>query len=737
MKPNSQDLFKVFETTELSEVPKGCIDLIHAILGTIRVSEEKSFEKLTSEFGFESAYPEWINKLYSANMLKYVEDVESTLDIVRNVHLSRVDQDNDWKKVLTEMSFISIYTLYSNKKAALSHIDQLDKLLENIKEDSPVHLIKPVIYCWKGYLSLLEGELDLLQTMSDFLHEHEHISHQELHELELSVRITCVFSKASCSLARSDVTHALDKFSQVLLFSNKQEWNILKGLTHLGMGKIMTLQGKLDFALDHYIKALEVFEKIHFPIGLFRTHRSLTEFYLEVGNVQRAKHHATVMLDYYSQHSMDRFFSGAYSILGVVHLHRGEYDEAMEFMNKDLKICVNIGNTFAEALLYSRIGQIYRFKKNVTLAREYFIKSCEILRSRDDPHLTATSVIYAAECEVANNNTHQAVQYIREAQKLLRNLESPNLRAEMDKVLGMIERERGNVDDSLYYFHEASRKLKTKRYHSLLNVELKIQCAKSFEKLGEHRQAILSYKEAVELAQYLSMDPLMEVALNELETLDSKTATAIKYRPYLTEYAIEAAERFGVREEVSKRTFCSILFVDIRGFTSMSEKMEVDEVGAFVNEYLELMSDCVILHHGEVNKFIGDAVMGLWMAEDQTGRETGAVDAVKAGQAMLTEISQLNIRRKLNNQSPIQIGVGVSSGFVIAGAFGSRKRKEFSVLGDIVNTASRLEGIARGNVIIEETTYELVRTHFEHFESLEPTKVKGKKDPLQIWALRD
>lgn len=731
----AEDLFAPLKDFDQRLIPKGCIDLIHTILGTVEVNSLLPFKAIHRKFIENNNYPEWVISLHSANLLKFEKDVEETLDIIRKVHISTVSKDQDWKEVLTELSFVSTYSLYSNKKAALSHIKKLDHFYKDLEETHPIQILKPVIYSWKGHLSLLEGELNLYESMPDYLQDNQHLDHNNIHSLELALRITCVFTQASSSLARSDVTHALDYFSQTFLFTKKQHWNYLRGLTHLGVGKTMILQGKLDYALENYTKALDMFDQIDFPIGLFRVHRSLTEFYLEVGNIQRAKHHATLMMDYYSKYNMDRFFSGAFSILGVVHLHQGKYDEAMECMNRDLIICTNIGNIFAEAVLYSRIGQIYRFKKNITLAREYFLKSCDILRKRDDPHLTASSIIFAAECEVANNNIDKATNYINEAKQLLKNLESPNLRSEIDKVLGMIEREKGNADDSLYYFHEATKKLKSKRYHSLLNVELKIQCAKSFEKLGEHRQAILAYKEAIELSQYLTMDPLTETALNELESLDSKTATSIKYRPYLTEHAIAAAERFGIREEVSKRTFATILFVDIRGFTTMSEKMEVDEVGAFVNEYLELMSDSVILHNGDVNKFIGDAVMGIWFAEDQAAREHCAVDAVKSGLNMLNEIKQLNIRRKLDNLQAIHIGVGVSSGFVIAGAFGSRKRKEFSVLGDHVNTASRLEGIAKDNVIIEESTYQLVHSHFNHFESLEPTRVKGKKDPLQIWAL--
>ena len=179
----------------------------------------------------------------------------------------------------------------------------------------------------------------------------------------------------------------------------------------------------------------------------------------------------------------------------------------------------------------------------------------------------------------------------------------------------------------------------------------------------------------------------------------------------------------------------SILFSDVRGFTSHSEKMKPEEVTALLNEYFEEMVAIVLKNHGTLDKFIGDGLMALFGAPKSYGND--AVNAVQAALEMRKAVEGLNQKWESEGKTVIKIGVGVNTGEVTAGFMGSTKKMEYSVIGDAVNLASRIEGLNKDfNTItlMSEFTYQEVKDHFEVRE-LEPVKVKGKEQAVNIYEI--
>src|SRR3989338_7808349 len=153
-----------------------------------------------------------------------------------------------------------------------------------------------------------------------------------------------------------------------------------------------------------------------------------------------------------------------------------------------------------------------------------------------------------------------------------------------------------------------------------------------------------------------------------------------------------------------ERKKVTVLFTDIRGFTTISEKISPEEVVAMLNEYFTNNLKVVNSFGGVLDKFIGDAMMitfGVpFEAKDDTLR------AVKTGIFMRKAIRDLNIQRMRLGKFPIQMGIGINTGYVIAGNVGSEDRMEYTVLGDVVNIAARIEGLSRNmEVIVTENTY--------------------------------
>jgi class 3 adenylate cyclase len=190
----------------------------------------------------------------------------------------------------------------------------------------------------------------------------------------------------------------------------------------------------------------------------------------------------------------------------------------------------------------------------------------------------------------------------------------------------------------------------------------------------------------------------------------------------------------GFRERLTgHRTWVSVLMVDIRHFTTMSARMDPTEVVALLKEFRLAVAPIVYRYQGAIDKFIGDAVMivfGLPILHNLPNPDRNAVECANT---IMQEVAKLN-ETKLKN-TPISIGIGVSSGEVIAGNVDSGDRVEYTVIGDAANMVARLEDLAKDNVIlISPGTYGRVKD-FVHVNVWPPQKLTGFEEPVPIYEL--
>lgn len=188
------------------------------------------------------------------------------------------------------------------------------------------------------------------------------------------------------------------------------------------------------------------------------------------------------------------------------------------------------------------------------------------------------------------------------------------------------------------------------------------------------------------------------------------------------------------QEDVKKGNRCEavVFFSDIRGFTDYSNHKSPEEVVAMLNSYFEVMVDIIIRHGGVVDKFVGDAIMAIWGAPHSSPDD--AKNAVMACLEMRKELERLNMERIEQGEAPILIGMGLHAGPVVAGTVGSNDRLEYTVIGDTVNTASRIESATKSfgtDLLVSE---EVVKRLNEEFivELAGTTKVKGKSGALPL-----
>ena len=177
----------------------------------------------------------------------------------------------------------------------------------------------------------------------------------------------------------------------------------------------------------------------------------------------------------------------------------------------------------------------------------------------------------------------------------------------------------------------------------------------------------------------------------------------------------------------------TMLFSDIRGFTTMSDGRPPQEIVNTLNEYFEVMVDILFQFSGTLDKFVGDEIIGLFGAP--IAIDDAPFKAVSCALSMFQALEEFNRTRGAENQPPLRIGVGINTGHVITGSIGSTRALQYTAIGDAMNVASRLVNVAgSGDIIISEDTYKHVSGRIE-CKQLPPVQVKGKAEELKVYKV--
>lgn len=204
-----------------------------------------------------------------------------------------------------------------------------------------------------------------------------------------------------------------------------------------------------------------------------------------------------------------------------------------------------------------------------------------------------------------------------------------------------------------------------------------------------------------------------------------------KYVP--TEIIDEVLKTKGESLLVGKKQKATILFSDIRSFTTISERLTAEELVSSLNTYFNIMVTIIIEHKGIIDKFIGDAIMAIFGAP--VLHDDDPIQSVYTGMKMLNSLKTFNKKQAAMGKPPFKIGIGLNTGEVVAGNIGSTQKLDYTCIGDAVNLASRLEGLTKLYgipIIMSEYTYQEVRGTIMARE-IDSVKVKGKTRPAKIY----
>ncbi len=236
----------------------------------------------------------------------------------------------------------------------------------------------------------------------------------------------------------------------------------------------------------------------------------------------------------------------------------------------------------------------------------------------------------------------------------------------------------------------------------------------------------------------IAFSGIAAVAIDNSQLIDHIQREAVVLSNFQRYFAPDLAEQIAEQEEEvrlggTKRPVV-VFFSDIRGFTSMSEKMGPDDIATLLNEYFTEMVEIVFDNGGTLDKFMGDAIMALWGAPIAT--DDDADRAMKAAIEMQSVLAQLNVKWAAQGRQRVEIGIGIDYYEVFAGNIGSDRRLEYTVIGDAVNTASRLCSKAgKGEIIISQRFYDELKNQ-PAVDPEEALELKGKEQKVPVYRVK-
>jgi|JI8StandDraft_1071087.scaffolds.fasta_scaffold03103_1 adenylate cyclase len=187
------------------------------------------------------------------------------------------------------------------------------------------------------------------------------------------------------------------------------------------------------------------------------------------------------------------------------------------------------------------------------------------------------------------------------------------------------------------------------------------------------------------------------------------------------------------KDKISETRKVCVMFLDIRDFTQFSENKENDEIVKYLDTLFEFMIESINWHQGIINKFLGDGFMAVFGAPFSSGNDS--LNAVKASLAILKSLEDKILSGEI---PPTKIGIGLHTGNVLTGHIGSSKRKEYTIIGDTVNTASRIESLNKEHntsLLFSETVFQEITSDYPQIQFIGESKVKGKQNLVKLYSL--
>lgn len=499
-------------------------------------------------------------------------------------------------------------------------------------------------------------------------------------------------------------------------------------------GLVLADRGEVTQAERIYFRAYEIYQELHFEPGIMEVCDSLANLLLRRGKSRPALRFAQISLEL-KRKLGDRYGEAiTLGTLGRIYLQQARYDEAEKAFREDLALAREIDDQSGIGIALNTLGEIAVLKKDYAGALAAYQENLSGDRG----------IINLIHAQIGLVRRHLAAGELPEAESSGARLaelfekhpEAQGLADLLTGLQGALAWRRGTHEEGERLLRQAIASLRQKQY-AADTIPFLYELRDLYLRQGETARAVAIMGEALDVWSTCGAERGVQEVEDWLREVDSPGLVRLALERHFPQHLVEDIISGKLHTAEPRVQPITVLFSDLRDYTTLSESLadRPRELLELLNEWFSEATLAIQRHGGSVDKFMGDAVMALF-GVPEAGDDAPA-NAVRAALEMRDALSALNLRQKALGGPTLRIGIGIDTGEAVVGFIGSHLRQSFTAIGDVVNSASRLEGITKDypgcDILISQRTAEaqsIAETRF-----LGQAQVKGRKQEIPIYQV--
>jgi class 3 adenylate cyclase len=497
-------------------------------------------------------------------------------------------------------------------------------------------------------------------------------------------------------------------------------------------GLVEADRGQVNYAERLFFRAHQVYQEVHYEPGLAEVCDSLANLLLRRGYSQAALAFGRRSLEL-KRRLNDRLGEAiTLGTLGRVFQLLARYDEAADAFNQDLAIARELGDETGVDVMLNSLGDVACVRRDLETAGNYYAAS--LARNRG-PFNSAYAEEGLAMVHLHAGRLDEAEAAAERAAALLAaNPRFTRLADDLTGIRGAIAWRRGNPTDGERLLEQAISSME-RRQEPLEMVPFLYELRDLYHARKDTARAVAVMTRTLDLLAECGSERGVADVEEWLRTVDAPGLTRLALERHVPGYLVEEVLSGRMARPRPRRQEVTVLFCDARNYTTLSEGLEPEQVVELLNEWFTVATRAIRHHGGIVDKFIGDAIMAVFGVPEP--KPDDAARAVHAALEMRDALASLNLRRHALGFKLFDVGIGINTGTAVVGFIGSHSQQSFAAIGDVTNTASRIESKTRDfpgcDILIGAATQAIQEQHGvaeTTYLGLAELKGKGQKVPV-------
>ncbi len=478
--------------------------------------------------------------------------------------------------------------------------------------------------------------------------------------------------------------------------------------------------GKLNEALDYYLRALEIRKEIGDIEDIAASLNNIGDIYSDLGKTDSALHYFLEALNLLEDHGNNDLIFALQINIGLLYSDLNDYSKAMEYYQKGLDIADKIGDNWGMATTFNYIGTTHLKSSNYSKAEQFFSQSLDLASKIGAKALVKEVYKSFSDLFMAMKDHKKSLEYYKLYQEVKDSIFNETTSKQMAEMQIRYKTEKKEAEINELMIEKTIQELKLKKSENM----------KWFFIVASLLILLLAGGILYGFRQKQKANKLLQER-NKLEIENKNRAISLFGQQVSKEVALELLS--DTSKSSSKKLFACIMFLDIRNFTSFAASKEPFEIIQYQNDVFGFMIDIISKHHGIINQFLGDGFMATFGAPVSSGN-----DSQNAVNASIEIVELLNKKCESGEIPKTKVGIGLHAGHIVTGNVGTSERKQYSITGNTVILASRIEQLNKKYnselLISKEVLDNLGQTKLK-MKKLGAEYLKGRDQPMEIFRL--